>query len=490
VFLACFLTANQGYVKATTESPDSKPLWTAALGLYSASTPTVSNGLVYVVSDSRMNGGTSTTLSCHNSTNGEELWNLTEQLIKFAISNGYIYTSYNTLQDKPYTSCLNASTGVQIWNFTAATGLGKPAVKDGVVYVGNNNMQNRKYTASYLIALNSSNGEILWRYTTPVASNLGSSFTDLAPLVVDNYVCTIDSRSLYVIDNKNGSLKWNYLTTYLQSLNYANGILYISRGDYDSGYAKGEIIAFNITSGEKLWSYHSSDIPKNGDSFVSPISEPVLANNVLLLASQNGDVTALNLSDGSTIWQYQLKTALWQERSTTTPVTSNNTVFVSSPTTVYGLKLDNGRLLWQYEETDATSYNIESYPTYDNGVVYVGLNTGLNIPSKNQDEQPHNFYALNAGNGKEIWHYTVYRNMLSTPAVDNGTVYFGGDSETNRSFHNKDPILYALKTATAGTQNNNANDYGNSWIFITSIVAAVLVILAIVVFFKKRSKLI
>ncbi|HSV49617.1 MAG TPA: PQQ-binding-like beta-propeller repeat protein, partial [Candidatus Acidoferrales bacterium] len=444
--------------------------------------------LVYVVSDTYMNGGGITTLTCLNTTTGGKIWSLTELLTKFTVSNGYLYASYWTLQREPCTTCLNASTGVQIWNFSAGSDLGKPAVKDGVVYVGESvRSKNGEYAASYMFALDASTGKVLWRYTTPSGSDLGSIYIDRAPLVVGNNVCAIDSNGLFVLNTREGNLKWNYITTNLQSINYANGIIYTSRYDDASSYTKGEVIAFNITSGEKLWNYYSSDVPKihqTGDYYtlVSPISKPVLTNTVMLVATQNGEVTALNPSNGSTMWQYQLNTPLWQATRTTTPATSTESILVNSPSTAYAISLEKGELLWQHTIGN-TSINLkESYPTYDNGVVYVGSNA----PSLNDEDEQHNFYALNAANGKEIWHYTVDRNMLSTPVIDNGTVYFGGDSESARTFNNKNPILYALKTATVSTQDNNDNDYRNSWILITSIVTAILAIIAIVILFKKR----
>ena len=83
--------------------------------------------------------------------------------------------------------CLNATDGRVLWNYVAASGMGRPAVADGKVYVG---CQDKK-----LYRLNASTGAKVWSYTTdgPVYN----------PIVASGIVYAIGGGRIYAF----GSLK-------------------------------------------------------------------------------------------------------------------------------------------------------------------------------------------------------------------------------------------------------------------------------------------
>jgi len=76
-----------------------------------------------------------------------------------------------------------------------------------------------------------------------------------------------------------------------------------------------------------------------------------------------------------------------------------------------------GKLRWRYQ----TGYSVQSSPAVVNGVVYVGSDSD-------------SVYALNASNGILRWQYRTGGYVFSSPAVVNGVVYVGSE----------DSYVYAL----------------------------------------------
>jgi outer membrane protein assembly factor BamB len=56
---------------------------------------------------------------------------------------------------------------------------------------------------------------------------------------------------------------------------------------------------------------------------------------------------------------------------------------------------------------------------------------GVNVGSEDN-----NVHALNATTGAQLWQYTTGGEVLSSPAVANGTVYVGGDDFNVHAFSN------------------------------------------------------
>ena len=92
----------------------------------------------------------------------------------------------------------------------------------------------------------------------------------------------------------------------------------------------------------------------------------------------------------------------------------------------------------------------------------------------------HNFYAVDASNGKTIWNYTIGYTVESPPAAAGGTVFIGGNWVTTQSpdFEGSGAVL-ALKA--------------ESTLPVSMTVAVIIVIVLIIVLtvafvFQKRLK--
>jgi outer membrane protein assembly factor BamB len=88
---------------------------------------------------------------------------------------------------------------------------------------------------------------------------------------------------------------------------------------------------------------------------------------------------------------------------------ANGVVYVAADNgNIYALNATTGTKLWSF----TTGSNVFSSPAVANGVVYVGSNDG-------------NVYALNGATGTQLWSFTTGGTVGSSPAVVNGVVYVG-----------------------------------------------------------------
>jgi len=106
------------------------------------------------------------------------IWNYTLKEYGMATSpavvGGIVYIG--TWDNRTY--ALNATNGVQIWNYTTTDTGSSPAVVNGVVYIGSSG---DTVTSPILYALNATTGASIWNHT------MGAS-VDSSPAVVDNIV--------------------------------------------------------------------------------------------------------------------------------------------------------------------------------------------------------------------------------------------------------------------------------------------------------------
>jgi outer membrane protein assembly factor BamB len=145
------------------------PLWTYTLGGPIYNSPAVSNGKVYVGNS----GGGS--LFCMNGVSGSLNWSFFSGLYSWvstpAIAYGNVYFGAGNIL-----FCLNAASGVPLWNCTLPSGFDAPAIADNKIYVGAGNV---------LYCLNVQTGAPLWSYDFSL--NVGS------PAIVDGNLYAVTS---------------------------------------------------------------------------------------------------------------------------------------------------------------------------------------------------------------------------------------------------------------------------------------------------------
>jgi outer membrane protein assembly factor BamB len=149
-----------------------------------------------------------------------------------------------------------------------------------------------------------------------------------------------------------------------------------------------------------LWTYTT------GGPVQSP---PIVANGVVYVGSNDGNVYALKASTGTLLWSFPTR-----ETYPISPVlaVSNGAIYVGSnpsgfaPYPFYALQASTGAVLWSYD----TVAGVSSPPTIVNGVVYIG---GFDW-----------VYALNASDGNEVWRGETDYNIASSMAFAEGALYY------------------------------------------------------------------
>ena len=169
-------------------------------------------------------------------------------------------------------------------------------------------------------------------------------------------------------------------------------------------------------------------------------SSPVVADGVVYIGSNDGNITAWNATTGVMLWNFTTANEV-----SSSPAVANGIVYVASANwggfandvNLYALDAATGQEVW-----GSSIYGEPSSPAVVDGVVYI-TDIGGNV------------YALNAANGGKIWSgYTGLMGMGANPAVANGTVYFTGGS-----FNPDNVTIFALN-ATDGTTRWEQTYYG------------------------------
>jgi outer membrane protein assembly factor BamB len=199
-------------------------------------------------------------------------------------------------------------------------------------------------------------------------------------------------------------LKWSFTTSRLfqgSSPAVVNGVVYIASQD-------GNLYALNANTGAKLWS----------DANTGCCSSPAVANGVVY-ADDGVDMYALNATTGAKLWSYPIGSTGFSS-----PAVANGVVYDS----LYALNASTGAKLWSYPPAAGEVFAPTSVA---NGVVYVSDEFG-------------DLYALNASTGTLRWSYYIGPSfpvagfVYSAPLIANGVVYIG-------SF---DGSIYALNAST------------------------------------------
>ncbi len=164
------------------------------------------------------------------------------------------------------------------------------------------------------------------------------------------------------------------------------------------------VYALRSTDGTLLW--RSSIDGGVGD-------QPVVAGGVVYVTAST-DITAtlyaLRSSDGALLWHYTSNGGI------STPVVANGVVYVGTQGgEVLALRAGNGTLLWRYNDNNFGFLS----PQLVDGVLYVKAN----------NEQPGNVYALRASDGRLLWHYTAKASLNDTTVID-GVAYVAAQDGT------------------------------------------------------------
>lgn len=438
--------------------------------------PVVADGCVYVKSGP--SGGVYSILYCINASTGVQVWNKTGSVYRYTIANGYIYLSHGVSQGSAV-SCLNAANGAQLWSYSYGTISGTPVVERGVVYVGGENWTwSTGISIGFIYALDAMTGRKIWSFSGPAGTNFYGS-----PVLADANLYAFSAAysrqdaswhsAVYAFNAHTGKKLWNYTTPgRFSALTAAGQNVYVSsnfvdtNGNLDvengSGYVyEGGVLALNALNGTRIWNYpiHSS------------VESPIVANDTVYAVSGVEDVYALAASDGKTIWNYSIGSG------TTSPLLVDGYLYVGSSAGVHCFNASTGTLNWHFTDFFAGSWGV-TIPAYTNGVIYAGWNAATYF-----------FYALDALNGNRIWNYTIDGTVGYSPVVAGTMVFIGRDY----AYPTDNPYMRGLGAVLALNSTITSLPHSTPFPFSTTLVVASVITVTVVsigllVYFKKRKR--
>lgn len=277
-----------------------------------------------------------------------------------------------------YFYAINANTGVLKWKIQLPVGcvVSSPAYYNGIVYAND---------GADLLAIDTTNGSIKWRYKT-------GGWIYSTPSIVNGILYFNSSdHVLYALDAMTGTLKWKFTQQGLESSGrngssptIVNGVVYI-------GSAVHKIYALDANTGAIIWEVGSP-------SFSDIESSPSVVNGVVYI-SDTYNLLALNSVDGSLKWSYPLNFSL------SNPTVVNGIVYIGSEHYLYAIDANTGIQLWN-RYTGNGQYSVKLFE----GVLYLSYGAIL---------------AMDPLTGLDIWYYipSAFMGFQAEPVIYNRTIY-------------------------------------------------------------------
>ena len=146
----------------------------------------------------------------------------------------------------------------------------------------------------------------------------------------------------------------------------------------------GDVYAFDLKNGSKVWT-------KSLDQRIS--GGPAVADGLVAVAASNGTVVALDATTGKERWQVSVNNEIL-----TAPAVGENTVVLhTTDDHVIALSADSGKMLWNISrQPPDLALRGSSAPVIVGDTVYAGLNSGRLL-------------ALKLADGAQRWDVTVAR---------------------------------------------------------------------------------
>ncbi|HJW99142.1 MAG TPA: PQQ-binding-like beta-propeller repeat protein [Terriglobales bacterium] len=231
-----------------------------------------------------------------------------------------------------------------------------------------------------------------------------------------------DDRNLYAIDAESGTLKWKFKTgsRVTSSPAVLKDVVYF--GSFD-----GNFYAVDTNSGKQKWVFktagerryagkHLHGAAPDGETQPDPfdffLSSPVVVNDAVYFGSGDGNVYALNPTDGAVKWKFHTGDVVHSS-----PAVSNGTVFIGSwDTYFYALDASTGKERWRFKTgDDPETHNqigIQSSPLVVDQMVYFGCRDS-------------NLYALDSHSGEKKWAFNNKGSwVIGSPVAKDGKLYF------------------------------------------------------------------
>ncbi len=320
-----------------------------------------------------------------------------------------------------------------------------PAVVDGVVYI---------CSGARLYAVNAETGSLKWRY--PAEEYLTAQIKS-SPLVGQDLVYFgAGDGKLYAIARDTGNLAWSFATKGIMNSSpiLVDRIIYVGSSD-------DHLYALDALTGQEKWTGGF----KTRDDVASA---PAYLDGLVYFVSNDMMLYAAHTSTGIVKWQ--VRVGNWSVAST--PVISDNNVFMASGNVLQAFQAKSGRLKWGMKFPN----DISTIPAVAGGTAFVATRSGTAYAINNMGKLKWKselgaasygspivagntvifgankgiLIALDIDTGSVKWKYFVqpssldygklkYVNLASSPVVSNGTLYVLADDGALHAFRHDSP---------------------------------------------------
>ncbi|MCI0378715.1 MAG: PQQ-like beta-propeller repeat protein [Gemmataceae bacterium] len=286
------------------------------------------------------------------------------------------------------------------WSTPVGQGDSSPVLVGDKIYV-----LGRQGDEEVISCLDASSGKILWqdKYASePAAGAAGGPHAGprATPAVAEGKVCTFGVRGiLSCLDANTAKVHWRkdtklwptFFTAASPVIVDGKCIAYIGGGGMfgkggkggKGGGGKGEIVAFNLATGEPTWTW-TGDSPAYG----SPVLATIHGVKQIITPTVKS-LVGIDFAGGKQLWQFDFAS----KQNTGSPIIDRSTVIYTGPpdgTVAFSIERENNKFttkeLWRSKQS-AHRYNT---PVLKDGFLY-GLTTGSN------------FYCMSAKTGDVLW---------------------------------------------------------------------------------------
>ncbi|MDH7506989.1 MAG: PQQ-binding-like beta-propeller repeat protein, partial [Candidatus Thermoplasmatota archaeon] len=281
---------------------------------------------------------------------GEKLWDVNLPGGGFstpAVSDGIVYVGCDSIMG-PTLFAFNENTGEKIWSANVGTiGRASPVIADGkngknLIVLSREQSFFSFNGIDKIVALDAENGKILWNKTIGNESLMKRS-AKLKLFGFENIIATSQPAATPAVYEE---------TVYVMSL---NGLLY----------------ALDVNTGEEKWFFNQFSGSDGVLSYFS--SSPIVVGNTVYVATQRGEIIALNAKNGKIITSYSMKyTGIAQElmfQVYSSPVVIDGLVLISSTEPISRISNDGKYLQFSHlfclgDYTKNSFGNIYSVPIH------------------------------------------------------------------------------------------------------------------------------
>ena len=233
---------------------------------------------------------------------------------------------------------------------------------------------------------------------------IGNQVLGLAAISENTIVVKTVADALIALNTSNGEIKWQYNGDAPQLVLRGGSQPIIADNAVVVGFANGKVGKFNLNNGTPLWL--QSIATPNGSfpvqRMIDITASPVISSGIIYASTYQGNIAALELSTGQVVWNHKLS-------SYTGLALQGSKLYVTdSNSHVWSFQQDNGGVAWRQTGLQA---RIISAPALLNNTVVVGDGQGY-------------VHWLQMSNGEFIAREKLSSDPIHTaPIVIGNTIY-------------------------------------------------------------------